>query len=92
MESDDSGSEGEEEPSQILYDIVQYREWDQEPEVVFVSLCSALNLDVPWSCSKIRHYNDVLTRSLVRIFEYATKIQNSIMCKIVLVLKLEDIY
>ena len=33
MDSDsESGSEYEE-PSQILYDIVPYREWEQEPEV-----------------------------------------------------------
>ena len=32
MESDDSDSEYAE-PVQILYDLVPYREWEQEPEV-----------------------------------------------------------
>ena len=32
MDCDESGSDVEE-PSQILYDIVPYKEWEQEPEV-----------------------------------------------------------
>jgi hypothetical protein len=34
MESEDESSSEYEEPKQILYDIVPYKEWEQEPEVI----------------------------------------------------------
>ena len=33
MESDEESCSEFEEPAQILYDIVPYKEWEQEPEV-----------------------------------------------------------
>ena len=33
MESDDSSVTEDGRPKQILYDIITYREWEQEPEV-----------------------------------------------------------
>ncbi len=36
MESDEESCSEFEEPAQILYDIVPYKEWEQEPEVHIV--------------------------------------------------------
>ncbi len=36
MESDEESCSEFEEPAQILYDIVPYKEWEQEPEVPIV--------------------------------------------------------